>query len=54
MTLVAILIFAWLVPAVVAHFVGQRKHRPGAVFYGLILGWLGVLILAVQKPLSPA
>ena len=44
-----ILIFAaifWLIPIFVAHAIGKSKHRAG-VLYGLFLGWLGVIIVAL-------
>lgn len=40
----------WIIPIFVAHGRGKAKHRAG-VAYGLFLGWIGVLILAVLPPL---
>lgn len=45
-------IILWVVPIFVAYAIGKPKHRAGAV-YGIFLGWLGVLILALL-PASPA
>lgn len=47
--LVGAIIF-WVVPIFVANSIGKSKRRAG-VMYGLFLGWLGVLILAVLAPL---
>ena len=40
----------WIVPMFVAHAIGKGKRRSG-FWYGLLLGWLGVLILALLAPL---
>ena len=41
----------WIVPIFVAHSIGKSKHRHG-FWYGLLLGWIGVLIIALLSPLS--
>jgi hypothetical protein len=44
-----LLIFAllvWVLPISVAHSIGKPKNREGFL-YGLLLGWLGVLIVAL-------
>jgi hypothetical protein len=44
----AILLFAvifWVLPIVVGHKIGAGKNRAGWA-WGLLLGWLGVIILA--------
>lgn len=45
-------VIVWIVPIFVANAVGKAKNRAG-VPYGLLLGWLGVLILAVLPPAQP-
>ena len=42
-------IILWIVPIFVAHSIGKAKNRPGTL-YGLLLGWLGVIILALLAP----
>lgn len=39
-------ILLWIVPIFVTVSIGNAKHRAG-FFYGLFLGWIGVLVLAV-------
>jgi hypothetical protein len=49
MSLLYFLIFAtifWILPIYVAHQIGVSKHRAGWA-WGLILGWLGVIIVAL-------
>jgi hypothetical protein len=41
-----IVIVVLVVPVVIANEIGKSKHRNGLA-YGLLLGWLGVLILLV-------
>jgi hypothetical protein len=43
-------IILWIVPTFVGHALGRPRRRWGAA-YGLCLGWLGVLILALLPPL---
>lgn len=50
MTFVVGAIILWIVPIFVANSIGNSKRRAGA-FYGIFLGWLGVLIVAVLSPL---
>jgi hypothetical protein len=51
LVLIAVL---WIVPIFVATSIGQSKGRAG-LLYGVFLGWLGVLIVAILPPnLNPA
>lgn len=43
--------FVWVAPIVVAIGLGESRDRTGWA-WGLLLGWLGVLILAIMKPQS--
>ena len=47
--------FLWVAPVFVAHSIGKPKNREGWL-YGLALGWIGVLVLALRPPAqwSPA
>jgi hypothetical protein len=40
-------LFGW--PIIVGHKLGKRRNRIGWL-YGLLLGWLGVVILACLSP----
>jgi len=40
---------AWLLPIVIAINLGVTRQRSGWT-WGLFLGWLGVLILAIMRP----
>jgi Protein of unknown function (DUF2510) len=40
-------LFFWVLPIIVGQMIGGRKNRKGWA-YGLLLGWLGVLIVAVR------
>ena len=42
-------IILWIVPAFVAYGLGKPRRRWGAA-YGLCLGWLGVIIVALLPP----
>lgn len=44
--LIVALLF-WLLPILVAQMIGGRKNRAGWA-YGLLLGWLGVIIVALR------
>jgi hypothetical protein len=44
-----ILVAVWLVPIVVADDIGVDKNREGWV-YGLLLGWLGVIVVWLLPP----
>jgi hypothetical protein len=37
----------WLLPIYIAHQIGQSKHRPYGWAWGFILGWLGVIVIAL-------
>jgi hypothetical protein len=39
----------WFIPIYVAHQIGAPKHRHG-LLWGLCLGWLGVLVVALLPP----
>jgi len=43
--LLIILVVLWIAPILVAHDIGKKRNRTGWP-YGLLLGWLGVLILS--------
>ena len=43
---------AWVAPIVVGYMIGVRKNRMGWL-WGLLLGWLGVIILAFLSPKRP-
>lgn len=46
------IVVLWVVPVFVAVTIGNHKRRAG-LLYGLFLGWLGVLILAVLPSAPP-
>jgi len=49
---VSFLLFAvifWVLPIVVGHKIGAEKHRAGWA-WGLMLGWIGVIIVACLGP----
>ena len=48
----AIIAVVWIAPIVVATKLGDTKRRKGW-WYGILLGWLGVLILALQPARPP-
>lgn len=39
-------VILWVIPIFVAHSIGKPKQREGSL-YGIFLGWLGVIILAL-------
>lgn len=41
----------WIVPIFVANAQGKAKNRAG-IWYGLLLGWLGVIVLALLPALA--
>ena len=47
-----LILLIWVVAAIfTAGSIGNRKGRPGTGFLlGLILGWIGVIIIAVTPP----
>lgn len=45
--------FAWVIPIVWCGQLGRSRRRNGWL-WGVLLGWLGVLILALMRPASPA
>ena len=52
----AVILLVWVVAAIfAAEAIGRRKGRPGAGFLlGLILGWIGVIIIACIPPTHDA
>jgi hypothetical protein len=52
MELLLVLALLWVLPIFVAHSMGKPKHRAGAL-YGIFLGWLGVIVLALLPPGKP-
>jgi hypothetical protein len=49
---VAFLLFAvlfWVLPIVVGHKIGSEKNRAGWA-WGLLLGWIGVIVVACLGP----
>lgn len=50
LVIVAIL---WVIPIFVAYSIGRPKGRMG-IAYGLLLGWVGVIILALLPPVRNA
>jgi hypothetical protein len=49
--LIWVAILLWGVPIFVAYLIGAPKRRSGFL-YGLFLGWIGVLIVAILPPAS--
>lgn len=43
------IVILWIVPVFVGHAIGKSKGRAG-LLYGLFLGWLGVIIVAILPP----
>jgi hypothetical protein len=39
----------YVVPVLLTWWMGRRKQRSG-IWWGLLLGWLGVLLLALNLP----
>jgi hypothetical protein len=51
MELVVGAVILWIVPIFIANSMGKAKNRAG-LLWGLLLGWLGVLCLAVLPPVQ--
>ena len=51
MDLLLLAVVFWIIPLFVTRAQGKPKKRDG-VWYGIFLGWLGVLVLAVLPPLA--
>lgn len=49
--IVAAILILWVIPIVVGHKIGAPKSRAG-LLYGLFLGWLGVVIVAMLPPIA--
>jgi len=49
---ILLLFFAWGLPILICWNLGQSRNRTGWA-WGLLLGWLGVLILALMRPIQP-
>lgn len=46
-----VIVFIWIVSAIAGALIGARSgHRINGMFFGLLLGPLGVLIVALWKP----
>jgi predicted membrane channel-forming protein YqfA (hemolysin III family) len=54
--LATLILLIWAVAAaVVAYHIGNRKGRPGTgLLLGLLLGWIGVIIIAFVPPTHDA
>jgi hypothetical protein len=50
-TVMLVLSLIWLLPIVISIELGKSRDRMGWM-WGLFLGWLGVLILAIMRPVS--
>ena len=42
----------WVLPLFITNSIGDFKNRNGLA-YGFLLGWLGMLVIAVMPSLSP-
>jgi hypothetical protein len=42
------IVIFWVAPAFVAHRLGKPKGRDNAWVWGALLGWIGVIVVAVQ------
>jgi hypothetical protein len=50
-TVMLVLSLIWLLPIIISIELGKSRDRMGWM-WGLLLGWLGVLILAIMRPVS--
>lgn len=50
---ILLLLFAWGLPIIIADWLGTAPKRHGWA-WGFLLGWLGVLILAIMRPVPPS
>ena len=53
MSVLVIIVLAWIVPIFVAQAIGKGKGHKTSWLWGLFLGWVGVLVVALQ-PSPPA
>jgi hypothetical protein len=44
-----VVVVFFVIPVLITWMMGRRKHRHG-IWWGLILGWVGVLLLALNWP----
>jgi hypothetical protein len=51
MELLVFAVFVWVLPIFVGHKIGAPKNRAGWA-WGLLLGWLGVIIVACLGPVA--
>ena len=51
MSLVIGAVILWILPIFVANSIGKAKNRSGLA-YGILLGWLGVIIVAILPPVG--
>ena len=51
MDILLVVIVVWVIPIFVAYSIGKGKHRAG-FWYGLLLGWLGVIIVALLPSMA--
>lgn len=52
MNLLVLALLLWVLPMFIAYKQGVAKHRLGLA-YGLCLGWIGVIILALLPAAEP-
>jgi len=50
MNFILVIALFWVAPTVVAKKVGEGKGRTTSWVWGLLLGWLGVAVVAFQSP----
>ena len=53
MELLVFAIVFWVLPVFVSHKIGAPKNRQGWI-WGLLLGWIGVIIVACLPPVLSA
>jgi hypothetical protein len=50
MSLLLLIAFLWVVPISLTNDMARRRNRPNGWVWGLLLGWIGVCIVAVLPP----
>lgn len=53
MTTLVLIVLLWVVPFCVCLEQGRAKARPEGYAYGIMLGWVGVLVLALLPAKGP-